>query len=162
MSFKKIGRGEYLGCNQGGMGYFVKYCPHCHDKVYLVSDELREFLLSTYVPRLFDLIKNYLRLRMRFPKIKLSLQWENPKEVDVIVLNERIELSQNKNLKMLNPKKFSRNFFEQKYSLRGGISKLENMIKEKATPTQIGEWFGFSRQRAFNILQSYQYKNICD
>lgn len=155
MALKSIGRADWLGVASGGTGYFVKYCPCCKEHVYLVGDELEEFLLAVQAPRLWRLVKHYFKLRVHIPKIHFKLEWNNPRELEIIQLNERIELGRNTSLAKFDPKKFSRTFFDQKYSLQGGIAQLENMIRSKATPTQIGERFGFSRQRAFDILQSY-------
>lgn len=162
MANKKIGRAEWLGSNQGGMGHFVKYCPHCREKIYLVGDEMNEFLLASYVPRLWQLIKHYLKIRVQLPKIHFNLEWQNPREEEIKMLNQKIELSDNKKLVLHDPKLFSRTFFEKKYSAVGGIKQLEHMVEAKYTPTAIGQWFGFSRQRAFNILQSYKFQKLTD
>lgn len=165
MAYKKIGQEYWLGTANGGNGYFVKYCPCCKESVYLMKDEMNDFLVATYIPRLSQLIKHYLKLRLRVPKIHFNLEWKNPREEEIRILNERIELSTNENLKdfkMLDPKKFSRNFFNRKYKIFGGIKRLEKMIEAKNTPSQIGECFGFSRQRAFDILQAYKFQKVID
>jgi len=163
MALKKIGRYDYLGINAGGHGYFVKYCPHCKEKIYLMQGgELEEFLLAVYIPHLWHLLKCYFRARLRIPKIKFNLEFYNPREMEIMELNKRIELSPNTKLILKNPKEFSRTFFEKKYSALGGIKQLDEMVARQYTPTAIGEWFGFSRQRAFDILQSYKFQKIID
>lgn len=130
---------------------FICKCP-------MQGDEMNEFLGNVYVPRLFELIKHYFHLRMVLPKI--HIEWKNEREVEVVKLNERIELSANPVLIKKDPKKFSRSFFEKKYAKQGGTSKLEDMIRRNLGPSEIGEWFGFSKQRASDILQSYQFGKI--
>jgi len=160
MALKKIGRQEYLGANNGGMCYFVRYCPVCREKVYLTTDELKEFLLNTYTPRLWALVKHYLKVRISLPKVQLKVEWENPREAEIVALNERIELSGEKSLVQHDPKLFKRNFFEKKYSTLGGIKKLEELILSKSQPVAIGKCFGFSRQRAFEIMRSYRFQKV--
>lgn len=164
MALKKIGRAEYLGSNVGGVGYFVKYCPGCGEKIYLMegNGELEEFLIASYVPRLWKLLKAWMRPRLWIPKFHLQVEWQNPRELEVVRLNERIELSDNKKLVFHDPKKFSRKFFEKKYSGFGGIKKLEEMIGDKLSSGAIGNWFGFSRQRAFAIIKAYRLGEVVD
>lgn len=164
MGHKKIGRADYLGSNVGGVGYFVKYCAGCGEKIYLMegNGELEEFLLASYIPRLGKLLKAWIRPRLWIPKIKLECEWQNPRQLEIVKLNERIELSDNKKLVFHDPKKFSRNFFEKKYSALGGIKKLEEMISDKFSSGAIGSWFGFSRQRAFVIIKAYRLGEVVD
>lgn len=163
MALKHIGRSEYLGSNKGGQGYFVKYCPECNEKIYLMENgELEEFLLATYVPRIWKLIKNYFKLRLWFPKIQIHFEWQNNREFEIVQINERIKLTDNKSLVMFDPKKFSRTFFDKKYASLGGFERLEKMLKSKCTLVEIGDCFGFSRQYAFHISRAFNSGNIID
>lgn len=150
---------DYLGSNLGGSGYFVKYCPHCNEKIYLMEgDEMNEFMRAAYVPNTLELIKHYFKQRLSLPKI--HIEWQNARVLEIERLNEKIELSNMKTLIKKDPKLFSRSFFDEKYFLKGGIAKLEEMVKENVGPSEIGQFFGFSKQRASDILQSYKFGKI--
>lgn len=145
MTLKRIGSHGRIG--RGRWGYFVKYCPSCKEHVYLENGfELDEFLAEMYVPKLFFLIKTYIKRRL--PKISFSYQNQESAFA--------FESAPQKAIETARADRFCRSFFNAKYQEKGGVEKLESMILAKVKASEISRHFGMTRQRASVILHSYE------
>lgn len=161
MAVKKIGQQDWLGA-AFGYGYFVKYCPNCREKIYLAGKyELQEFLSA--VPHM-SLWRRYLwffKARLRFPKISVS--FTSPIENELSRRAERIEVGNIINMTSIpkpNVKQFNRSFFDGKYERFGGVEKLEQLIAKNVGASNIARTFGFSVQRAQQIVSAYRQRLV--
>lgn len=68
-------KADWLGARNGGQGHFIKYCPCCNEKVYLMhGSEFDRFLVAVKAYRLQLNVAHYIRRRLHLPKLKLD--WE--------------------------------------------------------------------------------------
>ncbi len=75
MAKKTLLRGEYLGVRNGGYAYFIRYCDHCGEKVYLrQGSELEAFLTAVRAYRLDLGVAQYFRRRLHLPRLRID--WE--------------------------------------------------------------------------------------
>ncbi len=160
MACRKVGQQDYLGAVRG-TGYFVKYCPCCREKIYLEGDyELSEFLAAVPRHSVLTKLQLFVKSRVRIPTIRV--EWKTAVEKELETMNKRIEyanaITRSESMALVDTKKFNRNFFDEKYSVSGGVAALESLIARKAQPHEIAQHFGFSKQRAQQISIAYRQK----
>lgn len=155
MASKTVGKEYWIGAARGGIGYFVKNCPHCGESIYLEGEyERNELAVALPRPGVWTTMTYYMRQRVRVPR--LTLDWgPRPVEADRTALSERLEVFRT-GFAGLDVKAFNRDFFERKHADQGGVAALEEMIMKKTGPSEIGRRFGISPQRAGQIIHAYR------
>ncbi|NTW89574.1 MAG: hypothetical protein HGB37_01505 [Candidatus Moranbacteria bacterium] len=155
MASKTIGKAYWIGAQKGGFGYFVKYCPHCGESIYLEGEyEMTEMVAALPSVSFRRKAVQYLRQRVRLPRLVLS--W-GPTEIEAerTILDERMSIFQEA-YTGLDVKAFNRDFFDRRYQAQGGVARLEQLIQKKTGPTEIARVFGISAQRAGQIVRAYR------
>ena len=91
----------------------------------------------------------------------MYMEWEYLGEKKDKELVNRLEIFADKNVHM-----FSRNLFDRKYRDKGGINKLNELMREylkRKIPMQnICDQFNLSKQRVSDISKSYKAKKFAD
>lgn len=158
MAKKQIGRREWLGVKKGGYGYFVKYCPNCNKHIYLYGKEFEGFFtkVKADIPSLIKLQINRLKRSIHLPRLRV--EWQ-AKSIDNLAYDDRVEIHNNfyeSNKIDMAYKKFNKEYFDQKHKDKGGLKKLEKMIKRGAYHKDIAAYFGLSKQRIHQIVMAYK------
>ena len=134
--------------------FFVGFCPKCGNKIFLENKEIKRFIKENKTK---VLRKRVDWLLSRLPRIRI--EWGRPSGVSYSQIEKKEEKTEvEKTTEEPRPKKntlIDLELFDRTYQDKGGVKKLEELIRHEYSLREIGNSFGISHQWALKAKNTF-------